>query len=305
MRQSFTIILVAAILYAFGSLSQYAIADEEEKQPISTLPLVLSSGGQYAVVADISGVDALLAIDTAASASGLTLSYLNQLDLEVTGQAQVFGATGPVSVDLYDLGTLRLGPLEINGLQVPALPDFSMDLDGVIGVDVLRPYAVAFRPESGPQSGVVELFDTTPIPSQSDEWAQVEMTTLPFGFSFVETVIGTYPLRCLLDTGASKTVLNSAASIAVGLGTKTTSDGPSLSGADGGTAASKIISAIDIEIGDARFQDMEIVVADLAIFNARGRGNQPQCVLGLSTLSNRDLIIDYPGQTLWIGDRKI
>ena len=301
MRQSFAIILVAATLNAFGLLSLNAFADEEETQPVSTLPLVLSSGGQYAVVADISGVDALLAIDTAASASGLTLSHLNSLDLEVTGQAQVFGATGPVSVDLYDLGTLRLRPLEINGLQVPALPDFSVDLDGVIGVDVLRSYAVAFRLESG----VVEFFDTIPVLSQSEEWVQVEMTTLPFGFSFVETVIETYPLRCLLDTGASKTVLNPAASIAAGLGAKTTSDGPSLSGADGGAAASKIISAIEIEIGDARLPGTEIVIADLAVFNARGRGNEPQCVLGLSTLSNRDLIIDYPGQTLWIGNRKI
>ncbi len=266
-------------------------------EPAAETALIVSSGGQYAVTARVGDLDAVLAVDTAATTSGLTQSRLDALGLQPSGEAQVFGATGPLRVDLYDLPPLRIGAFEADSLRTPALPDFSEDLDGVVGVDVLRPFAVAFRPEAG----VVALYDGAVEAAPADGWTAAPMTTLPFGFSFVDAAVDGVALRCLLDTGSSPTVINTPAAKALGLDLSAASDGATLSGAAGGASGSKVVAGRTVTLGETEIRDVSVSVADLAIFNARGRGGEPQCILGLSTVAGRDLIVDYPGQTLWLG----
>jgi hypothetical protein len=136
--------------------------------------------------------------------------------------------------------------------------------------------------------------------------ASARPVSIPFDFSWdevaIEATINGAPVRLLLDTGVSPSVIDTARAKSLGLGLDNTAAGDM-----SGTGATKQATAVPttirgLEIAGDSAPPFEALATDLTDFSAK-YGSRLDGMLGYSFLKRRIVLIDYPARRLKLLDR--
>ena len=114
-------------------------ADDDDNLPEITVPLI-RFGSQFIVPVKIEGESVKLLLDTGASLSGLTASFINRHYSMVKSPKpiQLNTASGSVESYLFVVDTFTIDNITFNKHMLARLPMDNMDhFDGLLGVDIL------------------------------------------------------------------------------------------------------------------------------------------------------------------------
>lgn len=105
----------------------------------------------------------------------------------------------------------------------------------------------------------------------------------------------------LIDTGARRTIANSALMRALSVRTDDLPETEPIEGATKDKMPARLARVKSLRMGSVGFPEPSLVVADLLVFERRGLANAPALVLGIDLLSKlKVMTVDYPRSELGI-----
>jgi clan AA aspartic protease (TIGR02281 family) len=117
-----------------------------------SVPLTERNGQYYTRVA-LSGVNALLLVDTGASTTAISAQVFAQIDSDDTaylGNFNVQTAGGMISSPIYRIASFQIGSETLKNISVMILPTENMrNFDGLLGINVIRSFNVEYDPTIG------------------------------------------------------------------------------------------------------------------------------------------------------------
>ena len=217
-------------------------------------------------------------------------------------QGPLQGANGAAQVETVSIDRLSYGGQtfrDLNAFVLPPSPIDTLGIHGVIGADTLSRYAfeidmpakrwsLVATPTPAMLAGML-----TPVPLTLDSAKAPRLTVMVDG----------KPIPALLDTGARATFINWKAAAMLGYGKadpRLTSGGKALGATHSSARALKATTASTLTIGNHRWNETKLRVADLPIFVVVGMADGPAMILGMDALSSRRFVVDYPGKRLLI-----
>jgi predicted aspartyl protease len=259
--------------------------------------------GHVLVPVSVNGAEAkAFAVDTAASQTVLDLKNFGSLaagEAESAPQAPVAhgapdaggaqGAHGTFVARGVSVDSLSLCQAEQRG-QVAVLMTLSdlthgeePDFVGVLGLPFLRKYvldidyparrlALHERPGSATGCDICSTDSAIPVAS------------LLGGLPSVPVTVNGVAMRAVLDTGASRTVLNDKALAALGLA---------------GAGTGEAVSRASLALGQGAPRPHDVSYLDLPVFGALGLADEPALILGIDYLSAGRVVLDIGSGRAW------
>jgi len=242
-------------------------------------------------------------IDTAASGTAVVPRLRAALSgsLRPAGPAPLDGVSGRAQIETVSIARLTADGRTFRDLRAVALPASSVDklgVDGILGADVVAHYALEMD-LAGRGWRIAETLGPeayrgmhAPVPIELTAGKAPKLMVRVDGIE----------MPAILDTGARGTMMNWAAARALGL----TPDTPGLKPADAVKGATShetpSVSATFamLAVGDARFPDRSVRIADLSVFAALGLAEGPAMILGMDAFADRRFIVDHPGRRLYV-----
>ena len=296
MRPSPTILGLIATLSLWGCAS---VLDEDGALAIA--PYEIEESGRIVVEARINNQGPFdFAIDTASSISIVFDELRDYLQLDpVPGkQVVIHGAVASERFPVLSIGRLQVGReiwADARAASMPSETEATASIDGILGVDFLRRYAVGFSTKDR----VIRLYPPELVGRRSYRgWASVPLQGEPIGNSgaslyFFEIKIDGKRTTALFDLGAGWNVMNWPAAHALGLSATRHREDELWSGAIESTAVSSRHNAQEVTTAGIRWQNEEFLIADLQIFATLMRSERPTAILGAGLFTQRDFIIDF------------
>ncbi len=242
--------------------------------------------------------------DTGSSSGSVSERLARRHGLRAVGEARLSGASGRDRVSVVDGRWLRLGSASTGDREKFVLGDHVLSdgddrrFDGIIGADLLRYYDVLIDAPAG----LLRLYQPGTAGSEGGPVVGPSLA-VPFerlrrGIIQLEVSVNGHPVTAVLDTGSPTVLLNPIAADAVGL---TLAEEPLSEGARG--VGSKAVTTyggrVDaIQVGETRFESVDVEVADLPIFGRLGLGGRPAMLLGSPVLLGCPLLISYKERAL-------
>ena len=296
--------VVALVMFVAGGCASVL----DQQGAAVAVPYRVSDTGHIVVEVGIDGTGPYdFAIDTAASISVVFDERIEQLDAHSAMEGHV-GVHGMVASGRFP--ALRIDRLELNGevwtdARMAVLPSdspASSGIDGILGVDILRRYAVGFSTEDQ----VLRLFPPQLVSARSYRgWVTVPLRTMRIGkakasFLVFDMVINNVEIPSILDLGASINLFNWRAANMLDVRAPRADKDKTLSGAIEGTAITGLVMVEILTIGNLRWRNEEFVVADTGLFDLLGLGDRPRAIVGSGLFLSRDFIIDFDRNRLLI-----
>lgn len=202
--------------------------------------------------AEINGKPAALVLDTGSDATVLTRTAAQRLGVVQFGAPRnVGGAGGRAQAGVAVLGALKLGPVLVPKPRALLTDAPAPPLDGLIGIDLLVDWEV----ELDMPAHRVRLYRARPCVSARPPWTE-PFVQLPVqqeagsGHLFVSVLLDKQPLRAMLDTGASRSVVSLQSAADAGLDRRALAALPLSRG--------QAINAEGVLLRSARFQSLEV-----------------------------------------------
>lgn len=269
----------------------------------------LSDNGHYLADFSVNGAPSqTFIIDTAAQSTIVFESFADSANLEAVNDGNrimVQGASGLVEARRVTLGTLTSGDWVFDAgdaIVIPDVPHLNVAV-GILGAGTLFQQPVGFNAADG----LIDIFSTDPsfdpasvlggdwisVPARSRDstsflWATVEINGVSFD--------------ALIDTGARRSAVNLSGASALGIADPAAAgfeEGEPIRGASHHSQAAWRLPVETISLGAKAWEDAQIYVSDLAVFQMLGSGDQPTIVLGADLLAEGYFIVDAPGKRLW------
>jgi predicted aspartyl protease len=217
-------------------------------------------------------------------------------------QGPLQGANGAAQAQTVSIDRLSYGGQtfrDLNAFVLPPSPIDTLGIDGVIGADTLSGYALEIDMPAKRWSLVVTPTPAmlagmlTPVPFILDSAKAPRLTVMVDG----------KPIPALLDTGARATFINWKAAAMLGYSEadpRLTGGGKAMGATNSSASAFKATTTSTLVIGNHRWNETKLRVADLPIFAVVGMADGPALILGMDALSSRRFVVDYPGKRLLI-----
>ena len=240
------------------------------------------------------------ALDTGASISVVFDGLRKKLDLDsIAGESVVIhGLVASGQYPLLGISQLQVGREIWVDPRIASLPGETAaggDIDGVLGIDFLRRYAVGFS--TGDR--VLRLYSPEQVRDKSYRgWASLPLEPVRIGerdtaLYFFEIEIAGQKLPALFDLGAGINMINWPAADLLQLALKGQKRGKLLSGALESTPVLARFNAAEVTTANIRWQNETFLVADLAIFATLQKDDSPFVILGSGLFNQRDFMIDF------------
>jgi DNA-binding CsgD family transcriptional regulator/predicted aspartyl protease len=263
-------------------------------------------GSYLRVPAEIGTVRADLILDTAAASMVISPAVRDALGITERKEVNVLGAGGESKYEAVEVPLLRVGGVERlnSGAVVVDLERFRRNpgqpYGGLLGNDFLRDHDV----EINIPAGRLRLYKPVPSPlvHEFPESAAVPNLATDPGWIVLEVLINGRPIRAIVDTAASTSVLNWAAAREAGVTTGTAGlrrrERPT-GGLGASAAETHLFTFNDIKVGATRFGPADARIADLPVFKALGLGDKPAMLFGLDMLRNMPMLVSYSGKKVY------
>ena len=287
---------LAAVFVLCGCASEL-----DQDGALAIAPYHIEDSGRIVVKARVNDQGPFeFALDTAASISAVFDGLRNELALEpVPGKAViVHGAVASERFPLLSISRLEVGREVWADPRIVSLPGETAagaNIDGILGVDFLRRYAVGFS--TGDR--VVRLYPPDLVGRRSYRgWASVRLEPKPIGESgaalyFFEIEIDGHKVPAMFDLGAGLNMINWPAARSLGLAPAGLRGDDLFSGALENTPVVARFKAEEVTTGSIRWRNEVFSIADLEIFATLMQGDSPAAILGAGLFTQRDFIIDF------------
>jgi predicted aspartyl protease len=287
---------VLALLAVAPSVA--ALAQDHQSHPLTftahghaTTPVVINGVGPFEFI-----------VDTAASAATVTSALTSELGLlPESGKARVQGGGGVESADFYMLNSLVVAGLETRGQPAAMLDRVQREYSafGVVGADVLSKGVLALDLPKGQISfgRPGDIGD-----ARGPGWTSIPIKLNDVDFALLPMEIEGKRVTAVLDTGARRSVVNwaFAKKLRLSPGSERVVRAEAVEGATAQTTEAHAIEATLIEAGDLEWEQRELTIADLSVFEALGLDNKPAMILGLDLLRELRVVVDYGGKRLYL-----
>lgn len=275
---------------------------------LAIAPYRIGDGGRIVVEARLNGHGPYdFVLDTGASISAVFDKVRDRLVLEpVPGKTViVHGAVASGKHPLLRVDRLELGRAVWPDPRIVSLPgetEAAADIDGVLGVDFLRRYAVGFS--TGDR--VVRLYSPAAIADRSYRgWASVPLKAEAVGdsgaaFYFFDIEIEGWKVAAVFDLGAGFNMINWPGVQSLGRTARALRKKVLLSGALASSHVVARIQAEEVTTAGVRWRNEVFSVGDFKIFDTFKLNDQPAAILGAGLFTQRDFVIDFARNRLLI-----
>ncbi len=234
-----------------------------------TLPVWLNGQGPYQ-----------FAVDTAAERSVIATEIAERLALAPAREARLHGIAGAEITRTMHLHELSLGRLRSTNLEMPVIARSRLDVDGLIGLDVLEDRSVTLD------------FTTHTLTVQRARWeggrrpgeATVSGMSRLGQLTFVDSKVEDTRVYAFIDSGADASVGNEALAAALGAAPRPDQSLIPLQGATGQTAMARLGFAKRFQLGPAVFRNMQLLFSDLHVFDLWDLRDRPAMLVGCDLL---------------------
>lgn len=268
---------------------------------LAITPYHIVSGGRIVVEVRVNDQGPFhFALDTGASISIIFNELRNTLGLELVPGASVgiLGLVDSGRVPLLSIGRLQVGREKWADPKIALIPGdtvASAEIDGILGIDFLRRYAVGFSIEDR----VLRLYPPNLVRDRSYRgWATVPLELVKIGergaaLYFLEVEIGGQKVPALFDLGAGQNMMNWAAASSLTLKPARRKGDQVLSGILKSTPVVAQLNAREVTTASIRWRNETFFVADLEVLTVLQQGDGPIAILGSGLFSQRDFVIDF------------
>lgn len=268
---------------------------------LSIAPYHVEEGGRIVVEARVNGQGPFdFALDTGASISAVFDELRNDLALETVPGITVIvhGAVDSGKFPLLDIRLLEVGSEAWTDPRIVLLPGDTAagaSIDGLLGVDFLRRYAVGFSTKDR----VVRLYPPDLVAHRSYRgWASVPLEAELIRESgaalyFIDIAIDGREIRAVFDLGAGLNLINSPGARSLGIAPSALQRENIFSGALARSTVFAQLDAENVTTAGIRWQNEVFLIADLKIFETLMLRDRPAAILGAGLFTQRDFIIDF------------
>jgi predicted aspartyl protease len=268
---------------------------------LAIAPYHIEGSGRIVVEAHVNGQGPYdFALDTGSSISAVFDELRDELALEpVPGiKVIVHGAIASGQFPLVDIDRLAVGREIWADPRIVSLPGETAagaTIDGLLGVDFLRRYAVGFST----RDRVVRLFPPDLVAGRTYKgWASVPLEAEAIGESgaalyFIDIEIDGRKIPALFDLGAGFNMINWPGARRLGLARPRRRDEDLLSGALEESPVVARLGASEVTTAGIRWRNEVFSIADLEIFETLMLSDSPAAILGAGLFTQRDFIIDF------------
>jgi len=302
-ERTYRIIGLAPLLLLWGCAT---VLDEDGALAIA--PYDLRDDGRIVVEVQIDGQGPYaFALDTAASISVVLEELQHELALNpVPGKSvTIHGAVASGRFPLVNIGRVEVGREVWSNPRIASMPGETIadqEIDGILGVDFLRRYAVGFSI----RDRVVRLYPPDLVGRRTyREWTAIPLELEYVGESgaaiyYLDISIGDQRIPAVFDLGAGVNMLNWPAARSLGIVPLDPRGEDLLSGALERVSVVGRTRIDEVMTGPIRWRDEEFTIVELEIFEMLGRGVTPCAILGAGLFTQRDFIIDFARNRLLV-----
>jgi len=280
----------------------------DEDRALATVPYNINTDRGIVIEARVNGQGPFnFALDTAASISVVfdELSRTHELNPVSDDEIMIQGLVASGKFPLLGVDHITVGDEAWTEPSIASLPGEAVSrpgIDGILGIDFLRRYAIGFST----QEKVIRLYppdhlDTTPAWG----WTSVPLELLVVGDTrtalyFFEIEVGGVRMPAVFDLGAGLNMMNWAAATHLGLDPVAMRNGTEVSGAIESTPVVARIKTTKLTTGDIHWQNEDFMIAELDIFKTLKHDATPCAILGSGLFTQRDFIIDFKRNRLLV-----
>ncbi len=287
---------LAAAFLMYGCAS---VLDEDGALAIA--PYTIEENGRIVVEARVNDQGPFdFALDTAASISAVFDELRYELGLEpVPGKlAIIHGAVATGEYPLLDIDRIGVGQEDWTNARIVSLPGDTLAdsaIDGVLGVDFLRKYAVGFSI----RERVIRLYPPELVARRSYRgWASVPLRAETIGQSGVALYFFTIEIdgrriQAVFDLGAGLNLINWQGAQTLGVDPTRLRDDDLVSGALESAPVSARLKSKEVTTARIRWRNEVFLIADLEIFSTLMPDDGPAAILGAGFFTQRDFVIDF------------
>jgi len=280
----------------------------DEDGALAVAPYAIQENGRIVVEARVNSEGPYaFAVDTGATISVVFEALRRELALQpVPGKSlKIHGLAASGTFPLISVNRIEVGREAWNDPRVASLPgdtDAGAGIDGILGVDFLRRYAVGFFTEDR----VVRLYPPELVASRMYRgWSSVQLEPHFLGegggaLYLFEINIGGQSVPAIFDLGAGLNLLNRAAARRIGLKTVRSRGKDVVAGAIDSAPLTARIRIDEVATDSIRWRNEEFRVADLELFTTLLRGDVPYALIGAGLFTQRDFIIDFARNRLLV-----
>ena len=275
---------------------------------LAIAPYHIEGGGRIVVEARINGHGPYdFVLDTGASISVVFDNVRDELALEtVAGKTViVHGALASGRHPLLDIDRLELGGAVWRDPRIVSLPGETAagsNINGVLGVDILRHYAVGFS--TGDR--VVRLYPPDLVARRFYQgWASVPLRAKPIGETdavvyFIDVELDGWEITAAFDLGAGFNLINWPGVESLGDTARRLRKHSLLSGALGSSSVMARLDAREVTTAGIRWRNEVFLIADIEIFETLNLSDRPAAILGAGIFTQRDFVIDFARNRLLV-----
>ena len=268
---------------------------------LAIVPYNIEEDGRIVVEASIDGQGLYdFVLDTGSSISVVFDAPRDELSLEpIPGMTViVHGITASRQFPLLNIGRLEVGRevwTDPRIVSIPSETTATVSIDGILGIDFLRRYAVGFST----RDRVLRLYPPDLVAQKSYRgWASIPLQAVHVGASgpvmyFVDIEINGSKIRAVFDLGAGFNMINWPGARSLGLAPPRLRDGNRMSGALDSSPIAARVNAEEVTTARIRWRNEQFSIADVEIFETLMLGDSPAAILGASLFTQRDFIIDF------------
>lgn len=275
------------------------VLDARPSEEIFVVSVVVNGRGPFAFL-----------IDTGATVSAIFADSRERLGVAPHENVEFANVRGVVSTEqlpLFTIPSIRLGPREhrdVKFVQLPR-PRVADDIDGIIGVNVLREYAFGFDYRSRRLTFIPrERFD--PAPYRGWDLAALDPDPFgggDFGLHFATGEIDGQTIPVLIDTGTTPSIVNwEAAEVSDFLEQlrRHLRRKYQIAGAIDSFPPRVRARMPTIRIGRHYWDSPVVLVLDLEPLDVLGGDGRPLIIAGADMLSKRSFMIDFENNEMFI-----
>jgi len=256
-------------------------------QPLILLPTRVNGAGPFDFI-----------LDTGAGTSLLSAELAQQLNIKVLGTKEGQSAGGKVSVSLAKVESLALGQAKIEDVEVGIVDlghiakAIGTKIDGDVGYNFLK----HFRVTIDYQTGEIRFDD----PKRIENFGRPSKTEIPMRLASPAKPLvlvdvyanGRGPFQFAIDTGTSTTAIGPE--VAQRLGIDGSPIGPLTTGGSQVNVTAGNLKSF--QVGEARIDDLVVVVADFFAMLSQAVGAKLDGIVGYNFLRNFRVVMDYPSE---------
>ena len=264
------------------------------------VPVLLNDHGPFRFALD-TGASISVVFDTTREKAGIGLTEGRRVVI----QGMISSGTFPTAT----IDELRSGSESWTDIRVASLPAgtlVSKEIDGILGIDFLRRYAVGVSV----RDQVVRLYAPSLVSQRSYRgWTSIPMKEIKVGGAdatayTISMQINDIEFPALLDLGAGSNLMNWRTARAIGVRPSRIAEETEISGAVETAPVVTKLEVPQLRIADNYWRNRTFLISEFRVFEVLELEDQLVAIIGPALFNERDFVLDFERKRMLLGANK-